>query len=74
MHCAACHGDEGRGNGSGVDGFAPDLSKYGTITFVAEVLEKGKKGHIGNMPSFKNQMLTDIQKEALGYFIYSDKN
>ncbi|AWI34673.1 c-type cytochrome [Helicobacter apodemus] len=68
--CSACHGEDGKGMG----GLAPDLSKYGTITFVAEVLEKGKKGHIGNMPSFKNQMLTDIQKEALGYFIYSDKN
>lgn len=53
---------------------APDLSKYGTPSFVAEVLEKGKKGHIGIMPSFKNQMFTDIQKEALGHFIYSDKN
>ncbi|MDE5603464.1 MAG: c-type cytochrome [Helicobacter sp.] len=69
-NCSACHGEDGKGMG----GLAPDLSKYGTIAFVAEVLEKGKKGYIGNMPSFKNQMLTDIQKEALGYFIYSDKN
>ena len=68
--CNACHGDDGKGMG----GMAPDLSKYGTTAFVAEVLEKGKKGHIGIMPSFKTQMLTDIQKEALGHFIYSDKN
>lgn len=68
--CIACHGDDGKGMG----GLAPDLTKYGTPSFVAEVLEKGKNGHIGNMPSFKSQMLTDIQKEALGYFIYSDKN
>ncbi|MDA3967612.1 MULTISPECIES: c-type cytochrome [Helicobacter] len=68
--CIACHGDDGKGMG----GLAPDLTKYGTPAFVAEVLEKGKNGHIGNMPSFKSQMLTDIQKEALGHFIYSDKN
>ncbi|WP_299546255.1 c-type cytochrome [uncultured Helicobacter sp.] len=68
--CTACHGDDGKGMG----GMAPDLSKYGTPAFVAEVLEKGKKGHIGIMPSFKSQMLTDKQKEALAHFIYSDKN
>ncbi|MBX7490737.1 c-type cytochrome [Helicobacter turcicus] len=68
--CTACHGDDGKGMG----GLAPDLSKYGTPAFVAEVLEKGKKGHIGIMPSFKTQMLTDKQKEALAHFIYSEKN
>lgn len=68
--CIACHGDDGRGMG----GLAPDLSKYGTPAFVAEVLEKGKRGTIGIMPSFKTQMLTDKQKEALAYFIYSEKN
>lgn len=68
--CNGCHGDDGKG----MEGMAPDLSKYGTPSFVAEVLEKGKKGHIGIMPSFKTQMLTDIQKQALAHFIYSDKN
>ena len=68
--CIACHGEDGKGNG----GLSPDLSNYGTPAFVAEVLEKGKKGHIGIMPSFKSQMLTDKQKEALAYFIYSDKD
>ncbi|MDE5592248.1 MAG: c-type cytochrome [Helicobacter sp.] len=68
--CGACHGEDGKG----MDGLAPDLSKYGTVAFLAEVLERGKKGYIGNMPSFKTQMFTDVQKKALGYFIYSDKN
>ena len=68
--CNACHGEDGTGMG----GMAPDLTKYGTPAFVAEVLEKGKKGHIGIMPTFKTQMLTDKQKEALAHFIYSEKN
>ena len=68
--CNACHGEDGKGMG----GMAADLSKYGTPAFVAEVLEKGKRGQIGIMPSFKAQMLTDKQKEALAYFIYSEKN
>ncbi|MCI5967975.1 c-type cytochrome [Helicobacter sp.] len=68
--CAACHGEDGRGMG----GLSPDLTKYGTPAFVAEVLEKGKKGYIGIMPSFKSQILTDKQKEALAHFIYSEKD
>lgn len=68
--CNACHGEDGKGMG----GMAPDLSKYGTPAFVAEVLERGKKGHIGIMPSFKTQMLTNTQKDALAHYIYSDKN
>ncbi|PZT48964.1 cytochrome C oxidase Cbb3 [Helicobacter valdiviensis] len=68
--CNACHGEDGKGMG----GMAPDLTKYGTPDFVVEVLEKGKKGHIGTMPSFKNQMLTDTQKKALAHFIYSNEN
>lgn len=67
--CASCHGDDGKG----YEGQAPDLTQYGTATFVAEVLEKGKKGHIGHMPAFKAPMLTDIQKKALASFIYSNK-
>ena len=64
-HCAACHGDEGKGNGGGLDGFAPDLSKYGATSFLAEVLQKGKKGVIGIMPSFEYANFAPSQKEAL---------
>jgi cytochrome c oxidase cbb3-type subunit 3 len=64
--CAACHGEDGAGMG----GAAPDLTKYGTGDFMAVVLDKGKKGHIGKMPSFNN-MLTDVQYKALGEYVYS---
>jgi len=64
--CAGCHGMDGKGMGQ----MAPDLSAYGTERFVAEVLEKGKKGHIGAMPSF-NGLLSDVQKRAVGTYILS---
>lgn len=70
-NCAACHGDDGKGNGGGIDGFAPDLSKYGTPAFLAEVLNKGKKGNIGIMPSFDYANLAPTQIEALNVFIRS---
>ena len=71
IHCAACHGDEGKGNGGGVDGFAPDLSQYGTSHFLAEVLAKGKIGIIGVMPSFEYANFAPSQKEALNVYIRS---
>jgi cytochrome c oxidase cbb3-type subunit 3 len=64
--CGACHGEDGKGMG----GMAPDLSTYGTTKFVSGVLEKGKKGYIGTMPSFKGR-LTNIQQEAVGTYILS---
>lgn len=67
--CTACHGEDGKGNG----GFAADLSKWGTPAFVADVLEYGKQGVIGTMPSFKTLQFSDKQKEALGQFIFSLK-
>lgn len=64
--CAGCHGDDGKGMG----GMAPNLSLYGTPKFVANVLNNGKKGHIGTMPSFKNR-LSNVQYEAVGTYILS---
>lgn len=64
--CAACHGPDGAGMG----GMSPDLTKYDTTKFVSDVLENGKKGHIGTMPSFANR-LTNIQQEAVGTYILS---
>ncbi len=64
--CAACHGEDG----AGMAGMAPDLTQYGTNDFIANVLNKGKKGNIGKMPSFNN-MLTDVQYKALGEYVYS---
>lgn len=68
-HCVSCHGDNGKGDGGGLPGFAPDLSKYGTVNFLAEVLQKGKKGMIGAMPSFEYANFAQSQKDALNAFI-----
>ncbi|SFO93175.1 cbb3-type cytochrome c oxidase N-terminal domain-containing protein [Hydrogenimonas thermophila] len=64
--CAGCHGADGKGMG----GMAPDLTKYGTPAFVADVLERGKKGYIGKMVSFKGR-LTPVQEKAVGSYILS---
>ncbi|MBK1971860.1 c-type cytochrome [Campylobacter sp. TTU-622] len=63
--CAACHGEDGKGQ----DGAFPDLTKYGSASFVVDVLNSGKKGFIGSMPSFPS--LNDIQKQAVGEYVIS---
>lgn len=65
--CAACHGEDGKG----MDGSAPDLTTYGSNKFVVDVLERGKKGFIGSMPTFKDGRLSNIQKEAVGTYVLS---
>ncbi len=68
--CASCHGEDGKG----MNGMAPDLSTYGTPKFVAEtVLVKGKKGHIGTMPSFeKSGLLNKTQFMAVATYINTE--
>ena len=65
--CSSCHGEDGKGLG----GQSPDLTTYGTPTFVTEVLNRGKLGSIGDMPKFNDGRLTNIQKEAVGHYILS---
>lgn len=65
--CAACHGEDGKG----MDGSAPDLTKYGSSEFVKDVLNRGKAGSIGVMPSFTDGRLNEVQKRAVGEFISS---
>ena len=65
--CAGCHGADGKGNG----GTAPNLAGYDT-TLVEHVLEHGKKGAIGTMPSFKGR-LTPVQEKALATYLGSIK-
>lgn len=65
--CAACHGEDGKG----MDGNAPDLTKYGSAAFVVDVLNHGKKGFIGKMPTFSHGLLTKIQKSAVGTHVTS---
>ncbi len=66
--CAGCHGADGKGN----NGMAPNLAAY-DLTLVQHVLEHGKKGMIGKMPSFKTRM-TPVQEKALAEYIQSLKN
>ena len=66
--CAGCHGADGKGNG----GTAPNIANY-DLTLVEHVLENGKKGVIGAMPSFKGR-LTKVQQKALATYLHSLEN
>ncbi len=65
--CGSCHGADGKG----MDKMSPDLSTYGKIGFVADVLNRGKIGSIGDMPKFNDGRLSDIQKKAVSTYILS---
>jgi cytochrome c oxidase cbb3-type subunit 3 len=65
--CAGCHGQDGKGN----NGMSPNLTEYDEA-LVKHVLEHGKKGALGRMPSFKT-MLTPVQQKAVTEFIKSIK-
>jgi cytochrome c oxidase cbb3-type subunit 3 len=65
--CTACHGADAKGMG----GATPDISSYGKPKFVVDVLNRGKKGMIGDMPSFNDGRLSDIQKLAVGKYVNS---
>jgi len=65
--CASCHGQDGKGN----NGMAPNLAEYDE-TVVKHVLENGKKGAIGRMPSFKGR-LNETQQKAIAAFLSSIK-
>ncbi|MDX9813663.1 MAG: c-type cytochrome [Sulfurimonadaceae bacterium] len=62
--CASCHGPDGKG----IDFVAPDIAEF-SPALVTNVLNHGKKGHIGVMPAFDR--LNDKQKEAVAAFIAS---
>lgn len=63
--CTSCHGADGKGN----MGMAPNIAGYDN-TLIKNVLENGKKGVIGKMPSFKT-MITPVQEKALTVYIQS---
>lgn len=65
--CASCHGEDGKG----MEGMSPDLSKYGTASFVEDVLQRGKKGAIGAMPKFNDGRLNALQLKAVGEYVIS---
>ncbi len=61
--CAGCHGQDGTGNG----GQAPNLKAF-DATLIHQVLTHGKKGSIGQMPSFVNRF-TPVQEKALAEYL-----
>ncbi len=71
--CATCHGADGTGNANDVEGFASNLTTYGSYEHVSHILSSGKKGFIGQMPSFGYANFNDIQIQALAAYIHSLK-
>ena len=63
--CTSCHGADSKGNG----GMAPNLTAYDNA-LMSHVLEQGKKGIIGRMPSFKT-LVTPVQEKALAAYLQS---
>ncbi|MRJ01968.1 MAG: c-type cytochrome [Epsilonproteobacteria bacterium] len=63
--CASCHGPDGRG----MNGMAPNLREYDD-PIISHVLQHGKQGIIGIMPSFKGR-LTKVQERAVAAYIRS---
>jgi len=63
--CAACHGEEGEG----IPFLGPNIKAYDDL-IVTAVLKEGKKGLLGQMPSF-NERLNETQEKALASYIRS---
>jgi cytochrome c oxidase cbb3-type subunit 3 len=65
MACAGCHGMDGKG----MPYVAPNIREYDDA-LISSVLNNGKKGNIGMMPSFKGR-LNETQQKALAEYIRS---
>jgi len=61
--CSGCHGLDARG----IAFIAPDLKEY-SDALIFTILQNGKKGVIGTMPSFADK-LSDLQIKALAVYI-----
>ena len=66
--CASCHGADGQGN----SGMSPSLATY-DAALMNHVIQNGKKGSIGKMPSFKT-LITPVQEKALTVYVQSLSN
>jgi cytochrome c oxidase cbb3-type subunit 3 len=66
--CSSCHGEDGKG----MNGMAPNLVSY-DATLLNHIIQNGKKGSIGKMPSFKT-LITPVQEKALTVYIQSLAN
>ena len=64
LHCARCHGEEGRGR----QFLGPNIREFDLKT-VALVLKNGKNGVIGKMPRFET--FSDEEVRALGLYVIS---
>ena len=65
-NCQACHGADGKG----IPMVAPNIRNF-TPDLVKSILQSGKKGAIGTMPSFKieDMRMTETQRKAVGLYI-----
>lgn len=75
--CMACHGLDGTGKGpaGNIPNFAKDLTTYGSADDIVRILQHGKEGYIGKMPSFASEgTLSEIQYQALGAFVSTELN
>ena len=65
-NCQACHGADGKG----IPMVAPNIRNF-TPDLVKSILQSGKKGAIGTMPSFKieDMRMTETQQKAVGLYI-----
>lgn len=66
--CSSCHGVDGKGN----NGMSPNLVEYDDV-LMTHVMQNGKKGMIGKMPSFKT-LITPVQEKALTSYVQSLSN
>jgi len=66
--CSSCHGVDGKGN----SGMSPNLVEYDD-TLMNHVMQNGKKGMLGMMPSFKT-LITPVQEKALTSYVQSLSN
>jgi len=66
--CSSCHGVDGKGN----NGMSPNLVSYDDA-LMNHVMQNGKKGMLGKMPSFKT-LITPVQEKALTSYVQSLSN
>jgi len=66
--CSSCHGMDGKG----MNGMSPNLVAY-DAPLISHVLQNGKKGVIGKMPSFKT-LITPVQEKALTAYVQTLAN
>ncbi len=68
--CTACHGPQGKPL---IPNFATNLTQYGSVDYIEEIIRKGKNGHIGRMPSFEEEgTMNDWQYKAVAHYVANE--